>query len=83
MATEIDSSYWYILQDIIFKKIELFEREYKCRPKYIKLPEWIYKEILRLKNSWIVVKKQSGETLFGLKVCPTVSIERLEDIDVF
>ena len=83
MATEIDSSYWYILQDIVFKKRELFEREYKCRPRYIKLPEWIYKEILRLKTSWIVVEKQSGETLFGLKVCPTVSIEKLEDIDVF
>lgn len=83
MVTEIDFSYWYILQDIVFKKIHSFEFAYRCRPKYIKLPEWIYKEILRLKNSWIVVEKQYEETLFGLKVCPTVSIEKLEDIDVF
>ena len=80
---EIDSSDWYLLHDIVFKKKELFEREYKCCPRYIKLPEYIYREILRLENHWIVVEKQSGETLFGLKVCSTVSIEKLEDIDVF
>lgn len=79
----IDSPDWYLLHDIISKKRELFEREYKCRPRYIKIPEYIYREILRLDNSWIVVDKQCGETLFGLKVCPTISIERLEDIEVF
>ena len=77
------------LYKLIDRKASEFFKLYKCRPKYIKIPEWVYHLIKRSCFDFIARPVGNGfgckvpDRLFGYIVCETVSIEKIEDIEVF
>jgi hypothetical protein len=80
-----DSIEYSELQCIVNNRIHDYVSKYHSYPKYIKLPLWIFdglKEIMceiDLKMDY----KTEEFTFFNLKVCETVSIEKIEEIEVF
>lgn len=76
------------LHEIIDRKAYEFAKRYSVRPKYIKIPEWVYKGLKRFEPEFAARPVGNGfmnqpETLFGYIVCPTVSIESTDNIEVF
>lgn len=73
---------------LIDRKALEFAERYGGRPKYIKIPEWVYNALRRYEFGLAFRPVGNGfknepETLFGYIVCPTVSIESVDDIEVF
>lgn len=85
-TTTIKDNIEYLeLQCIVNNRIHDYVAKYHNYPKYIKLPLWIF-DCLKQTMYEIDLKidYQTGEfTFFNLKVCETVSIEKLEEIEVF
>lgn len=76
------------LYKLIDRKVCEFVRRYGGRPKYIKIPKWVYDALNRYDFGLTCRPVGNGfakdpETLFGYIVCPTESIEQTEDIEVF
>ena len=67
---------------VVDQKVTEYKRKYG-KPNYIKLPEWIYRESLLTLTMMFVNTKHDILYVFGLIACPTVSIERLDEIEVF
>ena len=83
--TTKDSIEYLELQCIVNNRIHDYISKYHNYPKYIKLPLWIF-ECLKQTMCEVDLKidYKTGEiTFFNLKVCETVSIEKLEEIEVF
>lgn len=73
------------LQNIVNNRIHDYISKYYDYPKYIKLPSWIF-DCLKQTMCELDLKidYQTGEFIFfNLKVCETVSIEKMEEIEVF
>lgn len=77
------------LYKIVDTKTDEFYKLYHVPAKYIKIPTWVYKALsysalgLRARPVGNGLGKDKIETIFGYIVCPTPSIERVEDIEVF
>lgn len=76
MMTIVERSNLNYVVDLILKKRKDFQIEYGKDPKYLKIPESLYH---------YYIEAGVDETFFacGLTICPTISIERLENIEVF
>lgn len=73
------------LHCIVNNRIHDYVSKYHSYPKYIKLPLWIF-DCLKQTMCEVDLKidYKTGEfTFFNLKVCETVSIEKVEEIEVF
>ena len=73
------------LQCIVNNRIHEYVAKYHNYPKYIKLPLWIF-ECLKQTMCEVDLKidyKTEEFTFFNLKVCETISIEKVEEIEVF
>lgn len=78
---------------IILRSIEClingFMHIYDERPRYIKVPIWVLiklkeyaKELLTTFN-YKELEENEDFTIYGLKVCPTITIQRLDEMEVF
>lgn len=76
------------LSSIVIPKVEhlivKYRKEYGDRPKFIKIPIYVYD---CMKFGWGIytdnLQSDSPEVLCGLRVCPTVSIQSIDEIEVF
>lgn len=70
----------------ISHKIGTYCVEYRTEPRYIKIPKDIYK-ILWAEKAIEIETPEDAElkiyTFLGLICCPTTSINRLEEIEIF
>lgn len=85
IRTTKDSIEYLELQCIVNNRIHDYVSKYHNYPKYIKLPLWIF-DCLKQTMCEVDLKidyKTEEFTLFNLKVCETVSIEKAEEIEVF
>lgn len=83
--TTKDSVEYLELLCIVNNRIPGYISKYHNYPKYIKIPLWIF-ECLKQTTCEVDFKidyKKEEFTLFNLKVCETVSIEKVEEIEVF
>lgn len=75
------------LKNSVIKVVNTGKRKYIDKygiPRYVKLPYWIYRKLSVTELMYNEVCEQfSPEMLLGLIVCPTYSIENIEDIEVF
>lgn len=73
-----------IVSDLKWKYYELYNQE----PRFIKVPIWVY-VLLRhytmqlIGYSEIIEESETIPTYMGLKICDTISIDKIEDIEVF
>lgn len=60
-----------------------FIKKYKNNPTYLKIPLWIFQDLVEnLKQ--IKIDYLSGRILYeGLYICETPTIEKIEEIEVF
>ena len=69
-------------EKIFDKKIEFFD-EYRQEPQYIKIPIWVY---VLLREQYLKVLgysyKDKNEKLFGLKIIPTPTIMKINEIEL-
>lgn len=57
---------------------------YRTEPHYIKLPMWVYKWACQRLTDYVRYDSETRkELLFGFICCPTPSICKLEEIEVF
>lgn len=63
-----------IILKVIDAEINNFIEKYHRRPKYIKMPLWIYS---KMKNEHVVIKYKN------LLICETISISEINEIEVF
>ena len=73
-----------IVSDLKWKYFEKYYQE----PKFIKMPIWVYVLLERYTRQLIgfnqITKNNTTiPTYMGLQICDTISIDRLEDIEVF
>ena len=88
-ATEIQEPLMDVdtLRNMVIRQVNKCREEYVRNygsPRFVKLPLWTYSAL----KQWSVIYNEvleasSPERLIGLNVCPTNSIERIEDIEVF
>lgn len=67
------------LKNELFKKVKRLKCEYTVMygyPNYVKIPQWIYKSLLNF-------YEDKPTTLLGLIICPTISINTIDEIEVF
>lgn len=79
--------------DIILRHIEClitgFQHKYDERPRYIKAPIWVliklkeYAQELLTNFNYNNLEEKEDFTVYGLKICPTITIKRLDEIEVF
>lgn len=67
---------------IVFIKLRDYEMKYNCAPNYIKMPRYIY-DLLRHELNDIFMISNGFVTFYGLNICPTWSITKIEEIEVF
>lgn len=74
----------------IIKKIEKqkikFYSEYFEKPQHVKMPLWCFEELKKqfAQNSNLFINYYTGDIMFkGLRICPTIAIQRIEEIEVF
>ena len=73
---ELQSIYYVIEQ-----KVDEYRKKYG-QPEFIKIPSWMYSEIIMSANYTMLFDRKHGK-LFGLTVCPTNSIQQFDEIEVF
>ena len=69
--------------DIVDRKCCEYMEKYHVKPQFIKLPMWIYKIIFKYPGFVRVDRYTQNKTVYGLALCPTISIEESSDIEVF
>lgn len=81
--------------DIIIRSIEClinsFMHRYNERPRYIKVPIWVLTELRNYAKTMMTnfnynvedLEQKEEFTIFGLKVCETITIQRLDEMEVF
>ena len=70
------------VRHIIWIKLRDYEMIYGCAPNYIKMPKIIC-DLLRSEFNYIFRISNGFITFNGLLVCPTYSITKIEEIEVF
>ena len=77
------------IMSFIFELCNKYEEKYREPPKYIKMPDWVcyYLELELQKNigfpKRIEGKGDTIKTILGMTVCPTKSIIKIKDMEVF
>ena len=61
--------------------IDIHEKIYGCKPKYIKIPLGVYKILKHYYYSFF--ENNIVENYCGLKLCPTITIQSINQIEVF
>ena len=66
----------------------LFIKKFGVDPNYVKLPYWIYQGIIiAVENKFridLVAKLEKNDRYFmNLRMCPTIGIETIDEIEVF
>lgn len=75
-----------VLIDVVFKKKQNFYDNFNAYPSYVKLPAHIVRSLLKSQEGLFKAIPPYGSTsmLFcGLIVCPSVSIDSVDEIEVF
>lgn len=67
---------------IVWIKLRDYYEEYHCVPNYIKMPK-IVCDLLRSEFNDIFIISNGFVTFYGLNICPTYSIIKIEEIEVF
>lgn len=83
-----DEIEYEVLENIINKKIYDYIEKYMQNPNYIKVPLWIYEcmksAMIRLQTNFIRIDYEDELIKYrGLVICPTISIEYPDEIEVF
>lgn len=74
------------VDEIIQDKIYKFVVEYNIYPRFIKVPLWLYQIMKNEMEKTELFKTnyvEKLETYRNLKLCPTVEIKDLKEIEVF
>ena len=77
-----------LINSIVLEKEFEYMEKYHKSPNYLKVPLFVY-EIMKeqyrelLTSNLSTNYKNEVETFRGMILCPTVSIERVEEIEVF
>lgn len=73
-----------VLRAEISMKRNRYMSIYRTEPHYIKLPMWVYKWACQRLTDYVRCDPETREVLlFGFVCCPTPSICKLEEIEVF
>lgn len=75
-----------VIDNIINNKINEYINKYKKYPKYLKIPLWIYSNMIHKIKYIDCIKinyEKGGLTYRNLIVCETITIEKAEEIEVF
>ena len=73
----------------IYTLIEDFEKRYNERPRYIKVPLWVknslieYSKMLLTNFNYKELEEKEEFIVFDLKVCETITIQTLNEMEVF
>lgn len=67
------------IQSFIMAKKEIYKRLFHEQPNYIKMPIWVYRRMTKK----TVFSKYDNSLICGLIVCPTYSIQSIDEIEVF
>ena len=74
------------LETIIHNKICEYLNKYLREPKYIKIPLWVF-DILKRRmkdiSTFYIDYQTERFTYKGFIICETISIEKIEEIEVF
>lgn len=74
------------LETVIHKKICEYLDKYLREPKYIKMPLWVFDMLKRrMKDiaTFYIDYQTERFTYKGLIICETITIEKVEEIEVF
>lgn len=76
-----------VLQEAVRRLTDLYQKQYRCEPRYVKIPEYLYP---KLKLSYASYLREDADArdkpidlFMGLIVCPTPSITDFDEIEVF
>ena len=73
-----------LFDKILEEKIIEFIKKYKDRPHYLKVPLWIFKDLKECFMGLMKIDYISGRFSYeGLYICETITIEHIEEIEVF
>ena len=80
-----------LIIEILRNKINDFVKEYDEEPRYIKVPIWVLISLRdyarEMMTNFLYIEDELEEkndfTFCGLKVCPTITIRSVEEIEVF
>lgn len=73
-----------LLDKTIDEKVINYIKKYKKNPKYLKIPLWIFVDLKQNYLRLIKIDYLSGRfTYEGLYICETITIARIEEIEVF
>lgn len=75
-----------VIDNIINNKINEYINKYKKYPKYLKTPLWIYSNIIHNIKDIECIKinyEKRVLTYRDLIVCETITIEKIDEIEVF
>lgn len=73
-----------LFDKILEEKIIEFIRKYKDKPMYLKVPLWIFEDLKERFMGLIKIDYISGRFCYeGLYICETITIDKIEEIEVF
>ena len=85
MKLDNETKYTSEMTYIVKKLHDKFYETYHVNPKYVKIPDWLFTELINERDELDFSNNFNPcvSTFMGLKVCPTVEIHTLYDIEVF
>lgn len=73
-----------LFDKILEEKVIEFIKKYKNRPFYIKIPLWVFEDLKESYMGQMKIDYISGRFKYeGLYICETITIEHIEEIEVF
>lgn len=73
-----------IFDKILEEKVIDFIKKYKDRPFYLKVPLWVFEDLKESFMGLMKIDYISGRFSYeGLYICETITIDKLEEIEVF
>lgn len=73
-----------LFDETIEEKVVDFIRKYRNKPTYLKIPLWIFEYLKANYLQQIKIDYLSGRFCYkGLYICETLTIEEIEEIEVF
>lgn len=80
-------------EDIIIEVIQTlrtdFEYRYNEEPRFVKVPLWIFRKLkdyaqeLLTNFNYEELDEKEDFRIFNLLICPTITIQRLDEMEVF
>ena len=73
-----------LFDETIEEKVVDFIRKYRDKPKYLKIPLWLFKKLKASYLQQIKIDYLSGRFSYkGLYICETLTIVNIKEIEVF